>query len=162
MTCRHFKLLYSIVVSPVIPPTTHTQSLATRTRLWYLIDARGQVVGRLASMLSLLLQGKTKPVYHPAGDLSSTSSPLFSPPLQYSSIVLKYWLFSTCTTPPPPHPTHTHTHTHTHTVDMGDHVVVINTRHLVFTGNKWDKKLYRHHTGLACPYPHTQTPFHLA
>jgi len=41
-----------------------------------------------------------------------------------------------------------HTLTRTYTaVDMGDHVVVINTRHLVFTGNKWDKKLYRHHTG---------------
>ena len=50
---------------------THTlyyvQSLATHTKLWYLIDARGQVVGRLATMISLLLQGKTKPIYHPAG-----------------------------------------------------------------------------------------------
>ena len=32
-------------------------------------------------------------------------------------------------------------------VDMGDHVVVINTRSVVLTGNKWDDKLYRHHTG---------------
>ena len=30
---------------------------------------------------------------------------------------------------------------------MGDHVVVINTKEVVLTGNKWDKKLYRHHTG---------------
>jgi len=44
------------------------QSLATYTRLWYLIDAQHQVNGRLAVMLSLLLQGKTKPIYHPAGD----------------------------------------------------------------------------------------------
>ena len=35
------------------------------------------------------------------------------------------------------------------TVDSGDHVVVINTAHVVFTGNKWNQKLYRHHTGLA-------------
>ena len=31
---------------------------------------------------------------------------------------------------------------------MGDHVVVINTKDVVFTGKKWDQKLYRHHTGL--------------
>lgn len=75
-----------------------SRSLATHTRLWYQLDARRQVVGRLAVRLSSLLQGKTKPVYHPA-------------------------------------------------VDMGDHVVVINTKEVVLTGNKWDKKLYRHHTG---------------
>lgn len=44
------------------------QSLATHTRLWYHVDAEGQVVGRLAAMLSLLLQGKKKPIYHPAGE----------------------------------------------------------------------------------------------
>ena len=32
-------------------------------------------------------------------------------------------------------------------VDMGDHVVLINTRKVVLTSGKWDKKLYRHHTG---------------
>lgn len=31
-------------------------------------------------------------------------------------------------------------------MDMGDHVVVINARHAVFTGSKNDQKLYRHHT----------------
>ena len=30
---------------------------------------------------------------------------------------------------------------------MGDHVVVINTKKVVFTGKKWDQKVYRHHTG---------------
>ena len=29
---------------------------------------------------------------------------------------------------------------------MGDHVVVINARHVVFKGDKTDQKLYRHHT----------------
>ncbi|CAI8009147.1 39S ribosomal protein L13, mitochondrial [Geodia barretti] len=75
-----------------------SHSIGTHTRLWYLIDARHQVVGRLASMVALLLQGKNKPIYHPS-------------------------------------------------VDTGDHVVVINTGHAVLTGSKWDKKLYRHHTG---------------
>lgn len=31
-------------------------------------------------------------------------------------------------------------------LDMGDHCVVINARHAVFTGAKADQKLYRHHT----------------
>ena len=31
-------------------------------------------------------------------------------------------------------------------LDMGDHVVVINARHAVFTGAKTDEKLYRRHT----------------
>lgn len=35
-------------------------------------------------------------------------------------------------------------------VDMGDHVVITNTKDIVLTGNKWDKKLYRHHTGYVC------------
>lgn len=43
---------------------------------------------------------------------------------------------------PPTSPSLLHT-----VVNMGDHVVVINTRHIVLTGGKWDKKLYRHHTG---------------
>jgi large subunit ribosomal protein L13 len=30
--------------------------------------------------------------------------------------------------------------------DVGDHVVVINTKQIDFSGGKWDKKLYRHHT----------------
>ena len=32
-------------------------------------------------------------------------------------------------------------------VNVGDHVVVFNTKDVVFTGRKWDQKLYRHHTG---------------
>src|SRR3989338_1176795 len=32
---------------------------------WHLIDARGQVLGRLASQVAMLLQGKNKPYYVP-------------------------------------------------------------------------------------------------
>merc|ERR1712228_380469 len=31
--------------------------------------------------------------------------------------------------------------------DMGDHVVIINASKVHLTGNKWNKKLYRWHTG---------------
>lgn len=75
-----------------------SQSLATHTRLWYLLNAEGHASGRLAVVIAQLLQGKTKPIYHPA-------------------------------------------------VDVGDHVIVINTRKIALSGNKWKQKLYRHHTG---------------
>ncbi|KAK9916633.1 hypothetical protein WJX75_005148 [Coccomyxa subellipsoidea] len=63
-----------------------------------LVDAREQVVGRLASQLSTLLQGKDKPTYTP-------------------------WK------------------------EEGDILIVTNAKHVVFTGQKWDQKLYRWHTG---------------
>lgn len=53
------------LVSQPTPPC-NVQSIATHTKLWYEIDARGQVVGRLAVQLVRLLQGKTKPIYHPS------------------------------------------------------------------------------------------------
>ncbi|KAL8181699.1 UNVERIFIED_CONTAM: hypothetical protein K2H54_021890 [Gekko kuhli] len=31
--------------------------------------------------------------------------------------------------------------------DLGDHAVVINTRHIAFSGNKWEQKVYSSHTG---------------
>uniref|UniRef100_A0A672KE12 Large ribosomal subunit protein uL13m n=1 Tax=Sinocyclocheilus grahami TaxID=75366 RepID=A0A672KE12_SINGR len=31
--------------------------------------------------------------------------------------------------------------------DIGDHVVVMNTRHIAFSGNKWEQKVYSSHTG---------------
>ncbi len=32
-------------------------------------------------------------------------------------------------------------------LDTGDYVIVLNADKVKFTGNKWDEKLYRHHTG---------------
>lgn len=57
-----------------------------------------QIVGRLASQLSLLLQGKDKPIFAPHKDL-------------------------------------------------GDVCIVVNAEKAVFTGNKWEGKLYKWHTG---------------
>jgi large subunit ribosomal protein L13 len=37
--------------------------------------------------------------------------------------------------------------TYTPYIDVGDHVIVINAEKVVFTGNKLQDKLYRHHTG---------------
>uniref|UniRef100_A0A672LRA4 Large ribosomal subunit protein uL13m n=1 Tax=Sinocyclocheilus grahami TaxID=75366 RepID=A0A672LRA4_SINGR len=74
------------------------QQWATFARSWFLIDARMQPPGKIASMCSVRLQGKHKPIYHPMSDI-------------------------------------------------GDHVVVMNTRHIAFSGNKWEQKVYSSHTG---------------
>lgn len=35
---------------------------------WYLIDCKGQTLGRLATIVTSLLKGKVKPQYHPSVD----------------------------------------------------------------------------------------------
>ncbi|HLG16356.1 MAG TPA: 50S ribosomal protein L13 [Blastocatellia bacterium] len=69
-----------------------------QSRSWYVIDASGKTVGRLATEAARLLMGKNKPTYTPF-------------------------------------------------LDLGDHVVIINAEKVVFTGNKWRDKVYRHHSG---------------
>jgi large subunit ribosomal protein L13 len=66
-------------------------------RKWFVVDAKGKTVGRLATEVARILSGKNNPSWTPF-------------------------------------------------LDMGDHVVVINARHVVFKGDKVDQKLYRHHT----------------
>ena len=66
-------------------------------RKWFVVDAKGKTVGRLATEVARILSGKNNPKWTPF-------------------------------------------------MDMGDHCVVINARHAVFTGAKNDQKLYRHHT----------------
>lgn len=33
---------------------------------WFVVDAKGEIVGRLASRIAAVLRGKTDPTYHPA------------------------------------------------------------------------------------------------
>lgn len=40
-----------------------------------------------------------------------------------------------------------HKPTFTPHIDMGDHVIVINCKDVVLTGNKLNQKIYRHHSG---------------
>lgn len=67
------------------------------SRKWYVIDATGLTVGRLASNIATILMGKNKPSYTPF-------------------------------------------------LDMGDHVIIVNSEKVIFSGNKWEDKMYRHHT----------------
>jgi large subunit ribosomal protein L13 len=66
-------------------------------RKWFVVDAKGKTVGRLATEVARILSGKNNPAWTPF-------------------------------------------------MDMGDHVIIINARHAVFTGSKNDQKMYRHHT----------------
>ena len=78
--------------------TTYSVKASEIERKWYVIDADGKVLGRLAAEVAKLLKGKHKPTYS------------------------------------------------TH-MDVGDHVIVINSDKIVFTGNKLEDKVYRRHTG---------------
>lgn len=40
-----------------------------------------------------------------------------------------------------------HKPTFTPHLDVGDHVIIINCKDVVLTGNKLDQKMYRHHSG---------------
>ena len=78
--------------------TTYSPKASEIERKWYVIDADGKVVGRLAQEVAKLLKGKHKPTYS------------------------------------------------TH-MDMGDHVIVINTEKMVLTGKKLTDKIYTRQTG---------------
>ena len=74
--------------------------------LWHLVDAKGKIVGRLATEIAHILRGKHKPNYTP-------------------------------------------------NYDCGDYVVVVNAKHVKFTGNKLTDKQYAWHTGWPGGIRHT-------
>lgn len=47
---------------------TYVTKPADVERSWYVIDAEGQTLGRLASKVAAVLRGKHKPIYSPAVD----------------------------------------------------------------------------------------------
>lgn len=48
--------------------TTHSAKASEVTQDWYVVDASGQTLGRLATRISQVLQGKHKPSYTPHVD----------------------------------------------------------------------------------------------
>ena len=78
--------------------TTYSIKASEIERKWYVIDADGKVLGRLAAEVAKLLKGKHKPTY---------------------SLHM----------------------------DVGDHVIVINTEKMVLTGKKETDKIYTRQTG---------------
>ncbi|WP_010632297.1 50S ribosomal protein L13 [Sporolactobacillus vineae] len=49
--------------------TTYMATAATADRKWLLIDADGQILGRLASQVAAILRGKNKPTFTPHVDV---------------------------------------------------------------------------------------------
>jgi large subunit ribosomal protein L13 len=80
------------------PVKTYAPKPQDIERRWYVVDADGAVLGRLASEVAKLLRGKDKPIFAPHAD-------------------------------------------------TGDHVVVVNARGVVLSGNKRESKQYHHHSG---------------
>lgn len=52
----------------MLRPRTYVAKASELSRQWHLIDAEGQVLGRLAVRVATLLRGKHKPVYTPHVD----------------------------------------------------------------------------------------------
>jgi len=48
---------------------TFLPSQSYKNRNWFLIDCKGQNLGRLATLITILLKGKIKPQYHPSIDI---------------------------------------------------------------------------------------------
>ncbi len=78
--------------------STYMDKAGEVTRKWYVIDAAGKPLGRVAAQAAVLLRGKHKPTFTPH-------------------------------------------------VDGGDHVVIINCKDAVLTGNKLQNKVWYRHTG---------------
>ena len=45
--------------------TTHIPTVDERERQWFVLDAKDQVLGKLAAKAAAILTGKTKPIYTP-------------------------------------------------------------------------------------------------
>ena len=77
--------------------STYMPKAGQIVRKWYVIDAAGKPLGRVAAQAAVLLRGKHKTIFAPH-------------------------------------------------VDCGDHVIIINCKDAVLTGNKLQNKIYYRHT----------------
>ncbi len=102
------------------------QNVKTVGLRFRLVDARGQVVGRLAAQLATIVQVCVAQGWCPRLNVNVQTN-------------AHGRLLSQGKDKP----------TYSPHEDDGDIVVVINAEHVDFTGKKWDKKLYRWHTGYA-------------
>lgn len=78
--------------------STYMPKVEEIERKWYILDAAGKPLGRVATQAATILRGKHKPTFAPH-------------------------------------------------CDCGDHVIIINCKDAVLTGNKLQNKYYRWHTG---------------
>jgi large subunit ribosomal protein L13 len=57
------------LLAAVLPMKTYVATPATRERNWFVVDASGQTLGRLATQIADALRGKRKPEYTPHCDV---------------------------------------------------------------------------------------------
>jgi large subunit ribosomal protein L13 len=62
-------LAFQFVQSGVENVKTYVPKPGSVERSWYIVDAEGQTLGRLASQIAAVLRGKHKPQYSPAVDV---------------------------------------------------------------------------------------------
>jgi len=77
---------------------TYVHKLAQIHHDWWIVDADGMTLGRMATQIASRLRGKHKPTFTPF-------------------------------------------------LDTGDHVIVVNAKKIVLTGNKLQEKMYRRYSG---------------
>ena len=119
-----------------------SQPSATFAQVWRLFDARGKVLGRLASEIATVLMGKHKPIYHPAGARGIKGHRGG----EKGCLARRGGRSPVCASDGRCEGTARGTHGATHAADLGDYVVVVNAKEVRVTGRKAEQKLYRHHT----------------
>jgi hypothetical protein len=93
--CACVSVLVLVPLRAYVPVPVPVQPSATFAQVWRQFDARGKVLGRLASEIATVLMGKHKPIYHPAGPRRTCTEREAQRDRDRG--------------------THTHTHAHTHT-----------------------------------------------
>jgi len=59
---------FAILLSMATKTTLPTKEFVQKNRKWHVIDAKNQILGRVASKIATLLMGKNKPYYTPHMD----------------------------------------------------------------------------------------------
>ena len=56
---------------------TYMAKAGSVERQWHVVDAEGQTLGRLATVVANLLRGKNKPTFTPSQTMGNTPRPFF-------------------------------------------------------------------------------------
>jgi len=64
------------------------------TKKWYIIDATNKSVGRIATVISTVIQGKHKPDYHPSVDMGDTIIVINAENVIADASKIKYHVYS--------------------------------------------------------------------
>ena len=100
---------------------------------WYIIDAEGQTLGRLASLAAMKIRCLRA---HRPPNRAAMPNLYHLPSMIYSA---KAYLLLLCRGKTVPE--------YTPSMDMGGFVIVVNAEKVIVTGDKFNQKMYYRHTG---------------